>query len=434
MVNLNTVKMKNITTKIGSGITPRGGNSVYLNSGIPLVRSQNVLDNQFSYNGLVYINDDIASTMSNVELKKDDVLLNITGDSVARCAQVPIDIVGGRVNQHVAIIRANKNMVDPYYLKLHFINNRVKELMLSLADCGGTRKALTKSMIEDMEIDLPPLPVQRRIAAILSSLDDKIENNRKTCEKLEEIAQAIFKRWFVDFEFPTDKGLPYKSSCGEMEYCEELGKEMPKGWKFTKLENVISTIESGNRPQGGVGDLNEGIPSIGAENIIGLGKYDYSKEKYVTEDYFNRMSKGIVHSGDVLLYKDGAQIGRKAMFMNGFPHVKCCVNSHVFILRTNNTCTQEYLYFWLDQPSMTQNIIKLNANSAQPGINQSQVKKLHILLPQENVLTRYTNIAEVLMTMLFKVCVENNVLVNLRDVLLPKLMSGEIAVDEEEVE
>ncbi|WP_429861607.1 hypothetical protein, partial [Enterococcus faecalis] len=83
-------------------------------------------------------------------------------------------------------------------------------------------------------------------------------------------------------------------------------------------------------------------------------------------------------------YKDGAQLGRKTMFMNGFPHKKCCINSHVFILRTNDMLTQSYLYFWLDQDWVTQSIINLNANSAQPGINQSKLKTLKILTPKFN--------------------------------------------------
>ncbi|MEM5720320.1 restriction endonuclease subunit S, partial [Proteus mirabilis] len=207
----------------------------------------------------------------------------------------------------------------------------------------------------------------------------------------------------------------------------EMGM-IPEGWEVKALGEVLNTIEAGNRPKGGVGNLTEGIPSIGAENIIGLGKYDYSKEKFVPEDYFENMNKGIVKSEDVLLYKDGAQLGRKTMFMDGYPHKKCCVNSHVFILRANNIISQSYLYFWLDQDYMTQNIINLNANSAQPGINQAQVKSLKILIPDKSIVDKFDDITLSLLKKIFSNCNINNNLTKLRDTLLPKLMSGEIRV------
>ena len=116
------------------------------------------------------------------------------------------------------------------------------------------------------------------------------------------------------------------------------------------------------------------------------------------------------------------------MFMDGFPHEKCCINSHVFILRSNNSISQSYLYFWLDQDYMTQNIINLNANSAQPGINQIQVKSLNILVPTKEIIEKFELTVNSLLDKLFVNCKENTKLANIRDTLLPKLMSGEIRV------
>jgi len=198
-----TVKLKDCCTKIGSGATPRGGKEAYLDKGtFSLIRSQNVLDFFFSYNGLAFIDKVQASQLSNVEIEEKDVLLNITGDSVARVCQVPGTLLPARVNQHVSIIRPNKSKLIPEFLKYFLLNPRFKNYMLGLASVGGTRNALTKGMIEDFEINLPDLPTQTRIAAILSALDDKIELNRQANQTLEAIAQAIFKEWFVDFRYP----------------------------------------------------------------------------------------------------------------------------------------------------------------------------------------------------------------------------------------
>ena len=168
-------KLGDVCLKIGSGATPSGGKEAYKGGPYSLVRSQNVLDFSFSYDGLAKIDESQAEKLKNVELKENDVLLNITGDSVARACILPKHVLPGRVNQHVAIVRPNKEFLDYHYL-LYFLQIE-KDKLLSLAAGGATRNALTKQMIENYIIKLPPLPTQKKIAAILSSLDDKIELN-----------------------------------------------------------------------------------------------------------------------------------------------------------------------------------------------------------------------------------------------------------------
>jgi len=320
------------------------------------------------------------------------------------------------------VMRKKEKITDDmfvYYLAISpdFRNKAIQ----SMTGTSG-RQRVQQDVLQSHKIMLPPLHEQKAIAATLSALDDMIELNNQINKTLEEMAQAIFKSWFVDFE-------PFRD--GEFEE-SELGL-IPKGWRVGKLDDVLSEIETGNRPKGGVAGVESGIPSIGAENVLGLGKYDYSKEKYVSEEFYNSMKKGKLKDWDVLLYKDGAQLGRKTMFALGFPHKKCCVNSHVFILRSNSRMNQCYLYFWLDQDYMTQKIIGLNANSAQPGINQPAVKGLPILIPPIDVLERFDDLVVPIIKNLFSNCLENNILVSIRDTLLPKLMSGEIRVPVEEV-
>lgn len=223
-------RLGDLCTKIGSGATPKGGKEAYLDEGeFALVRSQNVLDFSFSYDGLAYINKEQASKLNNVALQQDDVLLNITGDSVARVCQVPIEILPARVNQHVAIIRPDTEKLDQKFLKYYLLNPQFKNFMLGLSSVGGTRNALTKVMIEDFRLHLPDMNTQKRVASILSSLDEKIELNRQTAQTLEAIAQAIFKEWFVDFNLP--------GATGEMQE-SELG-EIPKGWRVGKLREIV---------------------------------------------------------------------------------------------------------------------------------------------------------------------------------------------------
>ena len=404
---------------IGGG-TPKTTVEEYWNGHIPWLSVKDFnTDNRTVYETEKSITELGLQKSSTKLLNKGDLIISARG-TVGALAQLGKQMA---FNQSCYGLRANSKTTNDflYYLlkyKLRSIQSNTH---------GSVFSTITKDTFKILKAIIPiDIEEQKAISKILSDLDEKIEVNNKINKKLEEMAQVIFKQWFIDFEFPNEDGKPYKSSGGEMSESEQ--GMIPKGWEYKKLDDVLNTIEAGNRPKGGAGNLTEGIPSIGAENIIGLGKYDYSKEKFVTEDYFNSMKKGIVQSKDVLLYKDGAQLGRKTMIMDGFPHEKCCINSHVFILRSNNSISQSYLYFWLDQDYMTQNIINLNANSAQPGINQIQVKSLNILVPTKEIIEKFELTVNSLLDKLLVNCKENTKLANIRDTLLPKLMSGEIRV------
>lgn len=176
------VKLVDICEKIGSGATPRGGKEAYCDEGISLIRSQNVLDFSFSSDGLVYINDEQANKLKNVEVHAGDILLNITGDSVARVCEVDSMFLPARVNQHVAIVRGNKNHVLNSYI-LYFLQWK-KDHLLQLASAGATRNALTKGMIEQLELDLPSLKYQEKVVLVLNSLQRKIQLNKKINDNL----------------------------------------------------------------------------------------------------------------------------------------------------------------------------------------------------------------------------------------------------------
>lgn len=179
---MGMMKIKDVCLKIGSGATPRGGKDVYVDSGIALIRSQNVLDYTFSFDGLAHINEEQADKLSNVVVQSGDVLLNITGDSVARACIVRDDALPARVNQHVCIIRP-----DPHYLLnsyLLYCLQLAKRQLLKLSSGGATRNALTKSMIGELEIDVPSVAKQRKITSLLDSFQQKIDTNNKINDNL----------------------------------------------------------------------------------------------------------------------------------------------------------------------------------------------------------------------------------------------------------
>ncbi len=406
-----TLRISDICTKIVSGGTPSTRNPDYYGGSIPWLKTQEVNFNRI-YETETKITDAGLNNSSAKWIPANSVIMAMYG---ATAGKIAINKRPITTNQACCNLTINDKIADYRYVYYNLMS-RFQEIA-SMA-VGGAQQNLNADMIRGLEISLPPLSIQRRIADVLSNIDDKIELNRQTNATLEAIAQAIFKEWFVDFRYP--------GATGEM-VDSELGP-IPRGWRVGILSEVLSSIESGSRPKGGVGDLAEGIPSIGAENINELGFYDFSKEKFVSEEFFAKLKSGIVKSEDVLLYKDGASLGRKTMFMDGFPHQICAINEHVFILRSNNLINQLFLYFWLDQSYMTENIKSLNSNSAQPGINQPAVRSLPILIPEKTISEKFEQIVKPLLSKLFNDCKESYSLSLLRDKLLPKLMSGEIQI------
>lgn len=401
-------KLVEITKKIGSGATPRGGKGAYKERGIPFIRSQNIYNCKFNSDGLVYINDEQAVKLNNVKLEKNDVLINITGDSVARCTKLPNEFIDGRVNQHVAIIRCNEKFIDSDYLKYYLVNKETQMFLLSLAGSGATRAALTKSMLENIEISLPYIEEQKAIAKILSDLDEKIEVNNKINKNLEEMAQAIFKQWFVDFEFPNEEGKPYKSSGGEMVE-SELGM-IPKGWKIFKLGDFIKFIK-GKKPK----KIEE--------------KFFDGCELYLTIDVLNRNSEIFankdkiieVNDDDILMVMDGASSGSLYYGLNGI------LGSTLAKISVLNTIDKSFLYYYL---KLNESSIKSHlTGSAIPHTDKEFINKLCLAIPNdEMILKKADTILNNIRNHTINLNTECSKIKKVRDTLLPKLMSGEIRV------
>jgi type I restriction enzyme S subunit len=164
-----------ITTKLGSGATPRGGEASYQSEGITLIRSQNVYDNRFEDDGLAHISDTQADELANVSVEPCDILLNITGASVARCCMVPKRHLPARVNQHVMIIRTDPALASPYFVLAAINSEGRKRQLLSYARAGGTREALTKEMIANFQIVLPERELLQRFAVVAGDNHQQME-------------------------------------------------------------------------------------------------------------------------------------------------------------------------------------------------------------------------------------------------------------------
>jgi type I restriction enzyme S subunit len=254
----------------------------------------------------------------------------------------------------------------------------------------------------------------------LSAYDELIENSQRRIKILESMARGLYREWFVHFRFPGHESVPRVPS--------PLG-EIPKGWEVATLGAHLAALESGKRPKGGIREVENGVPSIGAENIKGIGQHDFASEKFVPRDFFQEMRKGIVRDRDVAIYKDGAYIGKSSYFRDGFPHVECSVNEHVFLLRASGVrLKQNALYLWLQEPDTVQTIRSKNANAAQPGINQRTVGGLQLTLPDSQIAVQFDQLVDPLVAEVINLAKKIENLRRTRNLLLPPLLSGQIDV------
>ena len=315
-------------------------------------------------------------------------------------------IVSGKfwLNNHAHIMQSNGKA------NLKLLNAILNKSDISGYITGSAQPKLNQENMSCIKVKLPSLHEQKKIAGILSSLDEKIETNRKINARLEELAQAIFKSWFIDFE--------------------PFGGKKPEDWVYKAISDFPHEIETGKRPKGGVSGITEGIPSIGAESIKGIGYYDYAKTKYIPYEFAESMKKGRIKDFDLLIYKDGGKPGYFipdfSMMGMGFPFDEMFLNEHVFRLNFGKPELNIFAYFFFKTEEIMNYLNSVGGKAAIPGINQKNVEDVEILdldIPQ---IHKFGKIVLPMFQDILENSKESARLAALRDTLLPKLMSGEL--------
>ena len=369
-----------------------------------MIRSQNVLDFSFSKLGLAYINEVQAEKLSNVEVYEKDVLLNITGDSVARVCIVPNNVLPARVNQHVAIIRGN-DKVDYRYL-LYYLQY-IKPQLLSLSQGGATRNALTKKMIEELEVKMPSKGIQKEIVSILYALDSKIELNRRINDNLEQQTQALFKSWFVD------NPKPNWSETTFSEVANFIGGYSYKGEELTDSSNIaMVTIKNFGRNGGFKADGFKGIAPF-----VKLKECHYANLFDILVAHTDLTQNADVIGNAELLLTYGRYDGIifsmdlvKVLPKNNFPY------RFLLAAMLKNKIFKGHCLGYVNGTT----VLHLS-KKALPNFEVKIPPKAEAKTMNDALAPYYQRMAEVLQ--------ENDRLIHLRDTLLPKLMSGELNIN-----
>ena len=408
--------------KLGEIVELKNGiafkSSEFITDGIPVIKIKNVKPNKILLDDLSYVSEESSKNKKCFWIKPSDILITMTGNRKDGGADSWVGKVAlfrkeGRylLNQRVSAIRIKDTDIIDYKYLAYLLSSWDSQLyFVNHSNSSGGQANISPSVVNDYLISLPSLPTQQKIANILSSLDDEIEVNRRINEQLEEMAQALFKSWFVDFE-------PFK----EQPFVEtELGM-IPEGWKVGKLGDMIKIIDNrGKTPP--LATTKTNFPIIDVKALSGYGRIiDYANcMKFVSEDTYNSFFRsGHPDAYDILMSTVGSLAELKL-----YIEKKGTIAQNVVAFRTKNPL---FLYQYL--LNIKSDLITYNIGSVQPSIKVTHIIKHPILLPESAVLLKFEQLLAKITTKIYLNSKEILHLTTLRDTLLPKLMSGEIAVE-----
>lgn len=385
----------------------------YRESGIPFFRGKEIIQKSKGNNITteLYITEEKYNEIKNkFEVpQKGDILLTSVGT-----IGVPYLVNNNEPfyfkDGNVTWIKKYKNEVYNKYI-YQWIKSPLGQNQINQVTIGSTQKALTIDALKKLEIDLPPLETQEKIASILSALDDKIEVNNEMNKTLEEMAQTLFKRWFIDFDFPNENGEPYRSSGGKM-VDSELG-EIPEGWRVSDIYKISNVIYGAPFKSKQFNEEKKGFPLIRIRDLKTFNPQFFTEE--------NHPKKTLVYPGDLLVGMDAEFRATPWLGKIGVLNQRVCMFSP-----NKDVVGKYFLKMILEKPLSFFENSKVATTVIHLG--KSDVDMIKIICPNDLILEKFKELTECIYKKKINNAQEIQSLTEIRDTLLPKLMSGEVEV------
>ena len=373
------------------------------NKGIPFVTISNIKDNSFDFTNCMHVPQSYYDNLlAKRKPQKGDILYSVVGSF-----GIPVlmkENVKFTFQRHIAILRPNPHIVEPAYMYYSMLS-KAFFLQADAAAIGAAQRTISLSSLQNLTINLPDLPTQRRIASILSAYDDLIENNRRQIKLLEEAAQRLYREWFVELRFPGHESV-------------KVVDGVPEGWMKGTVDNIVKLLS--------------GYPFKSSE-YVSSGKYRLITIKNVKDgefspdnvDYIDQLpdkvpSHCILTEGDILLSLTG-NIGRVCI-VNGYNYL---LNQRVAKLQTLHPA---YAYCMFRSKEMLNKMTALSNGVAQQNLSPIRAEKIRILIPSSNLLFQIKNIVEPIISQIILLNNQITFACEARDRLLPELMDGEMEV------
>lgn len=390
----------------------------YLITGVDITN-----ENRINFDNCYYVSKERYDMDENIQVKEGDIIVTKDG-TIGKIAIIDKLNKPATLNSHLFLIRnLREDILNTQFLFYIFRSNMFQKYAVNNTS-GSNIPAFTQKNISEFSIELPNLIMQKKIANILKNIDQKIINNNKTNEELENMAKTIYDYWFLQFDFPDENGKPYKSCGGKMVWNEELKKEIPEGWE------VKSLLE--------LSDLNNGINYDKNEN--GDKKYKIVNVRNITAstllinnmdlDLINLKSlladKYLVEEDDILIARSGTPGAVRLMEGKNNDIIYCG-----FIIRCKPKRAELRYYLTYLLKIYEGSHVTKTGGSIMQNVSQNTLSQLQICVPSDKILYKYNQKIKIIISMMQSIIKENQTLKELRDFLLPLLMNGQVGFKEE---
>lgn len=387
--------------------------------GIPLIRTTNIKNGRLDLDSARRVSEETFQIWSRRIIPLPDDIIMAREAPVGEVGIVPR---GERVclGQRTTLVRMNKAKVDPNYVLYLLCTREMKHEMTSRA-AGSVVQHLNVEDIRTLPIPkLPALPEQGIRGSVLRCIDEKIALVDRTNRTLEAMVRTIYRHWFADFEFPNEAGKPYLSSAGPMEFSKRLGGEIPEGWDVSTIGDELDTVLGGTPSTENKSFWEDGtVPWINSSKVNEFRIV--VPTALITEDGVDNSATKLAPRGTTVLAITGATLGQVTRV-----EIDTYVNQSVVGIPGSESLPSEYLYFWVK--SNIGKIIRHRTGAAQQHINKGNVDESTILIPPKQVVEAYQKVAKPIFERISSACFEIRSLSKMRDLLLPRLMSGKIKV------
>lgn len=391
-----------------------------------MIRTTNFEQNDFS-NNLKYISEHAYNFLSKSKVYKNDILMNkiANAGSVYLMPDIkkPVSLA-----MNLFLLRFNENINQQY--AYYFL--KYKEPYIKLNAAGTAAKTITKDSVRKFPLFIPPMKEQEKIVAVLNALSSKIELNNQMNQTLEEMAQALFKRWFVDFEFPNEEGQPYKSSGGEMVE-SELGM-IPSIFRISDFANVVTTYNGYSYKGKELGDSNDAMVTIKNFDRKGGYKLEGLKEIILSDrvkpQHFVEVNDIIVAHTDLT---QGAEIiGNPIMVLSKGKYEKLIMSMDTVKVKSKNkNISDTVVYLMLKDRRFKEFALAYTNGTTVLHLSKKAIPLYKFAkCENESIYMHFDSIVSPMFKLIAENITMNEELIELRDTLLPKLMSGEIRVSD----
>jgi type I restriction enzyme S subunit len=387
----------------------------FVESGVPVLNGANLPKFKLLEKEFRYVAVDKAKTFKKAIARRGDIVITHRG-TLGQISYIPDNSKFEEyvISQSQFRVSLNRKLVDPAYFVYYFhTTDGQKRLLANKCHVGVPALAQATTNFRLIEIPLPSLSTQQKIASVLSSLDSKIELNNRINAELEAMAKTLYDYWFVQFDFPNKDGKPYKTSGGKMVWNDELKREIPEGWISGELKD-IANITMGQSPPGESYN-EEGNGIIFYQGCTDFGNRFPTIRKFTTEP--TRFAK----EGDILL-SVRAPVGTLNIAKEN-----CCIGRGLASLNSKDNCIG---YLFGVMVNLKQIFDRRNVDGTTFGsITKDDLFSLKVVKPTINILEKYHVAINSSFEKQNQLELENIKLTELRDWLLPMLMNGQVKVN-----